>query len=665
MIVLALRAGGLLALFGASSPLPTPTMPRLREHPVAAVDTTRRRAVGAARDPVQGLLPKVPRVRGPLALRVVYPVAGSAVDADDSTFVFGNAGSGDALVQVAGQSVPVADNGAWLGWVRLPSGAEFELEVVARRGTDLQRTVVPLRRARAFVAPATGVWVDTTSFGPRGRAWLPAGDPVALRVRATPGAQVAVRLPDGVRLPLAPAGGAARAADGILAFDRDTLRRRPARDEALFVGALPAQPLCGAGRAVTVLDPLPESSAADCAVLEVVLAGDTVRTPWPLALATLDGAPLPVELDDDRARRGGTDSLTIGRALRGGTYHWFFPTGTRALARARINEDVELQLSAGSRAWVPAGDVQALPAGTPAPRAVIGSVSATPLADRIVLRIPWSEPVPVQVEAGVRGLEVVLYSAVGDLDWLRYGGTDPFLARISWRQRTHDEVALTLETGGPLWGWRVRTTAGDLVLELRRPPLLDARHPLKDLRIVVDPGHPPLGATGPTGYREAEANLAVAQALTPMLRARGADVRLTRSADIDVPLGDRVPFAERVDAHLLLSIHNNALPDGVEPLANSGTSVFYNQTPSLPLAMAVQRALVAQLGVRDLGVARGDLALVRGTWVPSILTEGLFMMVPAHEAALRSEAGRRRYAAGVVAGAERFLRDLAGPARRP
>jgi N-acetylmuramoyl-L-alanine amidase len=79
----------------------------------------------------------------------------------------------------------------------------------------------------------------------------------------------------------------------------------------------------------------------------------------------------------------------------------------------------------------------------------------------------------------------------------------------------------------------------------------------------------------------------------------------------------------------------------------------------------VQRALVAQLGVRDLGVARGDLALVRGTWVPSILTEGLFMMVPAHEAALRSEAGRRRYAAGVVAGAERFLRDLAGPARRP
>jgi N-acetylmuramoyl-L-alanine amidase len=42
--------------------------------------------------------------------------------------------------------------------------------------------------------------------------------------------------------------------------------------------------------------------------------------------------------------------------------------------------------------------------------------------------------------------------------------------------------------------------------------------------------------------------------------------------------------------------------------------------------------------------------------MPSILTEGLFMIVPEHEAALRSERGRRLYAEAVVEGIRRFLR---------
>src|SRR5690606_4033351 len=101
-------------------------------------------------------------------------------------------------------------------------------------------------------------------------------------------------------------------------------------------------------------------------------------------------------------------------------------------------------------------------------------------------------------------------------------------------------------------------------------------------------------------------------------------------------------------------------PDGVNPLTNNGTSVFYNHPRSIPLAAAVQRALVSQLGLRDLGVGRGDLALVRPTWFPAILTEGLFMMVPEQEAALRTEEGRRRYASGVFQGIRAWLRERAG-----
>jgi N-acetylmuramoyl-L-alanine amidase len=68
---------------------------------------------------------------------------------------------------------------------------------------------------------------------------------------------------------------------------------------------------------------------------------------------------------------------------------------------------------------------------------------------------------------------------------------------------------------------------------------------------------------------------------------------------------------------------------------------------------------VRRLGLRDLGIGRGDLALVRGTWMPSILTEGLFMMLPDQEAALRSADGRHRYAQAVLDGLREYLKESA------
>ena len=130
-------------------------------------------------------------------------------------------------------------------------------------------------------------------------------------------------------------------------------------------------------------------------------------------------------------------------------------------------------------------------------------------------------------------------------------------------------------------------------------------------------------------------------------------------ADVPLDLGPRITLAESSEADVLVSIHNNALPDGVNPFTNNGTSVFYNHAASLPLARAVQRGLVRQLGLRDLGVARGDLALVRPTWQPSILTEGLYMIVPEQEAALRSSEGQQRYAQGVLDGLRTWFLEIA------
>jgi N-acetylmuramoyl-L-alanine amidase len=197
------------------------------------------------------------------------------------------------------------------------------------------------------------------------------------------------------------------------------------------------------------------------------------------------------------------------------------------------------------------------------------------------------------------------------------------------------------------------------LLEVRRPPAIDPRHPLRGRTIELDPGHPPQGATGPTGLREPAATLAVAERARTLLERAGATVLLTRSDSTPLDLFPRTAFAEQRDADILVSIHANALPDGVNPFVNNGTSVYYFQPRSADLARALNRALVRQLGLRDLGMGRGDYALVRPTWQPAALTEGAFIMMPEQEMLLGSDAGQWRYAQGVVDGIEEFLRERA------
>jgi N-acetylmuramoyl-L-alanine amidase len=231
--------------------------------------------------------------------------------------------------------------------------------------------------------------------------------------------------------------------------------------------------------------------------------------------------------------------------------------------------------------------------------------------------------------------------------------------QLSWAQTQRGVATMKVDLVAPVWGYRARWSRNDLLLEIRRPPNFSAANPLSRRIIAIDPGHPPLGSTGPTGLREADANLAVALQLRTLLQAQGAKVLMTRTSDSAVDLWPRVAYAERSGAELLVSIHNNALPDGVNPFTNNGTSVFYNQPRSMALASAIQGPLVRQLRLPDLGVSWADLAVLRGTWMPSVLVEGMFIIIPEQEAALRTSAGARRYARGVYDGLRTYLRDQA------
>ncbi|HUR93629.1 MAG TPA: N-acetylmuramoyl-L-alanine amidase [Gemmatimonadales bacterium] len=633
---------------------PRPAAPEVAPSPVVA-------GAPAESLPPSPDLPPMKAVRGPLALQVVYPPSDAVLQIRDSSFVFGTAGSGDARVTIDGQPARVWPNGAWLGYVALPADSLMQLRIEARTATDSTSVTYPVRRrvADAGRLIVGSVWLDSLSLAPTGQLWLSRGEYVPLSVRASEGAEVRLRLPDGTVVPLTPQPRPLEVPAAVRAFERDTNRLQTPIVRDRYVGLL-------RGRAVGPdpgpILPLPFSlSAFDTtwAVVEAIHGSDTARVRWPLQAAVLDSLPVVTELVDDTARSSVPDDLTVGRALPGGTYAWFFPNGTRAAVTGRRNGDLRLRLSSAAEAWVPVVEARPLAPGGPAPQAVVGSISVTPHADRASVRIPLTQRVPFRIEESDRTLVVRIYGASGDVDWMRYGASDSLISRMSWRQASPDEVTLDFELSRPVWGYRARWNRNDLVLDIRRPPAIDASDPLRDRLIAIDPGHPPGGASGPTGFREAEANLAVALELRRLLEAAGARVLMTRTADSPVELWPRVAMAEQANADVLVSIHNNALPDGLNPFVNNGTSVYYNQPRSEPLARAVQTALLRRLGLRDLGFGRGDLALVRGTWMPSVLTEGLFMMFPDQEAALRAPEGQRRYAQGVAEGLRKYLEGWA------
>ena len=115
----------------------------------------------------------------------------------------------------------------------------------------------------------------------------------------------------------------------------------------------------------------------------------------------------------------------------------------------------------------------------------------------------------------------------------------------------------------------------------------------------MDPGHPPIGATGPTGLYEPVPTLAIGLEVKRLLEAEGATVVMTRSTADPVPLYDRPIMARRANAQALVSIHLNALPDGVNPFVSNGTGAYY----FLPQAIGARARAAAGDGGAD-GAAR-------------------------------------------------------------
>ena len=637
----------------------------------------------APREPAPRLTP-IPAEEGPLDLRVSYPRDSLPIATRDRNFIFGSTGNGRARVWINGTEVEVQPNGGFLAFLPVPEDSVYRLRAVL--GRETQTLEVPVSIPPAPPAGDTVVIVDG-SITPAG-AWVAQpGERIEVAFTGTAAGDAWLELGDNV-VPLvalpstAPrstdfevsprteeTGGDADLEAGAAADSGEARAPRPRARLARYGGFFTARRIVAADSRVpwpSLTDeprPPARASGPDSATLVLAVGGDTVRTPLPVNLLLADPARprTGTGLDLDPPARNGDGRVVARPGPGSGPYQYIWANGVELELTGERNGAYRVRLTDDLSAWTPAGDIQLRVAGAPPPASRVSVVRLDPQPEHIDVRVALDRRLPYRVEEGERSVSLVVYGAVSRANFLQHGRVDPYIERAEWRQPSDREFRLDVRLTGLPWGYDTRWEGGDLVVRLNRPPELDPDRPLRGLTIGVDAGHGGADTLtmGPTGLPEAAANLGVALALREALERRGARVVMTRTANTDISLVQRTEGAREADVDLWVSVHNNAFPDGVEPWPNAGTSVYYTHPRAAGLAWSVHRALLAELGLRDLGVGRADLHQPRFTWAPAILTETLFMMIPEHESFLRTAEGRRRVAEAHARGIEAWLGTLA------
>jgi N-acetylmuramoyl-L-alanine amidase len=407
--------------------------------------------------------------------------------------------------------------------------------------------------------------------------------------------------------------------------------------------------------------------------LNPIVSPDTL-TPIPGNVYVALGAPASTANDTDR--------VTIARPQPGNgqQYKWFLFPGTivkvTGSQKASGDEFVRIELDSGQVAWVLRSELQAhnispdslrrIVGDSLAPVRRVGEVRLRSGADGVDIVIPMTgPPPPYLVEESERTISLLVYGVSGaPVVSMMPEPLDSYLNSISSTPEP-SRVRYTINLNAAPYGYLALWQNDTLTFRVRRPPrIADAASPLRGLTITVDPGHPPAGATGPTGLYEGDAVLQVGFRVRDLLAQRGVNVVMTRTTPDPVDLGLRPIISRRANAHAFVSIHLNAFPDGINPFVNNGSATYYFWPQSLALAERVHARLIEELGLRGsgtpyVGVKFGNLAVVRGTWMPSILTEGAFIIMPDQEAAIRTAAYQEAYATAIVRGLEAYFASLA------
>lgn len=235
----------------------------------------------------------------------------------------------------------------------------------------------------------------------------------------------------------------------------------------------------------------------------------------------------------------------------------------------------------------------------------------------------------------------------------------PFSSAVFVKNGNQGQYILTLKPDKAIEGYFIEKKAGGVVLHIKRPVRATAGDkPLTGVTIMLDPGHggDDNGAIGPLGpkYPEKTINLNTALKLRAELQSLGAKVLMTRTADVAIPLADRLASSRRSRPDLFISVHANSMEDNVDISKIDGFSVYYKEPHAKPLSQMLLTKAV-ETGRTDKGVRWANFYVIRGTWTPSMLIENGFVPNPNEFELLIDEAEQSRLAKNLADGIVKYF----------
>jgi len=348
----------------------------------------------------------------------------------------------------------------------------------------------------------------------------------------------------------------------------------------------------------------------------------------------------------------------VTRTAVDGAYDLFPIEDTRCVALSQEKNYLRVRLTSSRYTWVEPRFVETLSGATDQSPTPIYKIVCQSESGATRISIPDVSRPLFRLEDLLSPSEIrlTLYGVVSHIDLVQMRYDDPILDRLIWEQVEDGVTTIHLYLKHPSWGYSAQWNQNDLEIVLRHPP--DFEQGLECVTVAIDAGHggEQDGAISPTRLLEKNLNLTLADLLQERLTQDGFQAILIRNDDETLGLYDRIDRARKSGASLLISIHHNAFPDGVNPFAKPyGTGTYYYHPQSLDLARLVHEYLLQGTKLPDDGLQYDNLALVRPTDMPAILIEIGHMILPDQETFLQDAAFQKRCVAAISRGIKSFV----------
>lgn len=207
-----------------------------------------------------------------------------------------------------------------------------------------------------------------------------------------------------------------------------------------------------------------------------------------------------------------------------------------------------------------------------------------------------------------------------------------------------------------LFGYKVEKDDDSYIFEVKKTPKINPKKPLKHIKVTLDAGHGgnELGACC-FGLKEKDLNLKITKYLKRGMKRNGAKVFLTRKKDKRVELYDRVKFAQEKNSDILISIHQNSLPNRNDVDKKHGVGTYYYNEEAKPLAKKIQDNLLVATNFKDDNVNYASFVLTRPTMPISVLVECGYIIHPQEAQKLSQKKFQKEIAKAIRKGCEEYL----------